>query len=276
MTPRLSRWGRGAATFATLLLLTGGGRESPSAPLPPAMAPGQPLPRELVAALTKAGATVGWMKDDEGWLLFRQGVEGKPGEVPAFHFGKWTGGAVGQLPQPQRAFGLSLRGPQVTDAGLVELAGLKGLQMLDLTGTQVTDAGLRELAGLKGLHTLELGGTQVTDAGMKGLAGLKGLQSLHLAGTRVTDAGLKELSALKALQMLDLQTTRVTDAGLRELAALTGLQTLVLFNTKVMGAGLKELAALKGLKQLGLSNTQVTDAGAAELQEALPALTIMR
>ena len=166
MTPRLSRWGRGAATFATLLLLTGGGRESPSAPLPPAMAPGQPLPRELVAAWTKAGATVGWMKDDEGWLLFRQGVEGKPGEVPAFHFGKWTGGAVGQLPQPQRAFGLSLRGPQVTDAGLVELAALTGLQTLVLFNTKVTDAGLKELARLKGLQELALHGTKVTDAGV--------------------------------------------------------------------------------------------------------------
>ena len=144
MAQHLSRLSRGAATFATLLLLIGGGRESLSAPLP-ANARLQPLPRELVAAWREAGATVGWMKDDEGWLLFRQGVEGKPGEVPAFHFRKWTGGVVGQLPQPQQAFGLVLRGKEVTDAGLVELAGLKSLQTLDLQQTRVTDAGAAEL-----------------------------------------------------------------------------------------------------------------------------------
>ena len=33
---------------------------------------------------------------------------------------------------------------KVTDAGLKELAGLKGLQLLYLSSTQVTDAGLKE------------------------------------------------------------------------------------------------------------------------------------
>jgi hypothetical protein len=153
MAQRLSRLSRGAAAFATLLLLTGGGRESLSAPLP-ANARRQPLPRELVAAWREAGATVGWMKADQGWLRFREGVEGKQGEVPVFWFRKWTGGVVGQLPQPQRAFGLALRGPQVTDAGLEELAGLKALQTLLLYRAKVTDAGAAELQ--KALPTLAI------------------------------------------------------------------------------------------------------------------------
>ena len=72
--------------------------------------------------------------------------------------------ALARLPSPPAAFGLHL--PQVTDAGLKELAGLKSLQSLDLWGTQVTDAGLKELAGLQSLQTLYLAGTQVTDAGV--------------------------------------------------------------------------------------------------------------
>jgi hypothetical protein len=96
MTQRLSRLSRGAAAFAALLLLTEGGRQSLSAPLPPAVAQGQPLPRELVAAWREAGARVGWMKTEQGRLEFRRGVEGQRGEVPAFVFGKWTGGVVGQ------------------------------------------------------------------------------------------------------------------------------------------------------------------------------------
>ena len=99
MTPRLSRWGRGAATFATLLLLTGCGRFSPST-----------LP------------------------------------LPTWPPGKQS---------------LDLKDTDVTDAGLKELAALKGLQALSLGWTKVTDAGLKELAGLKALQSLNLGGTQV-------------------------------------------------------------------------------------------------------------------
>jgi hypothetical protein len=52
---------------------------------------------------------------------------------------------VPKLPDPGTPFGLDLSGTRVTDAGLKELAGLKGLQTLHLGGTRVTDAGLREL-----------------------------------------------------------------------------------------------------------------------------------
>jgi len=50
---------------------------------------------------------------------------------------------------------------QITDAGLVHLAGLTSLQELF-----VTDAGLVHLKGLTSLQTLGLGNTQVTDAGV--------------------------------------------------------------------------------------------------------------
>jgi internalin A len=42
----------------------------------------------------------------------------------------------------------------VTDAGLKELAGMKGLQSLELYGTKVTDAGAAELQ--KALPTLTI------------------------------------------------------------------------------------------------------------------------
>src|SRR5579871_6949652 len=105
MTLRLSRWGRGAATFATLLLLTASGGEFLSAPLPRAKV--QPLPPELVAAWKKAGAQVGWMRSMGLWLLYLDVGEGKPGDVPAFLFRTWPGdGVLSRLPPPQRAFGL--------------------------------------------------------------------------------------------------------------------------------------------------------------------------
>jgi hypothetical protein len=45
---------------------------------------------------------------------------------------------------------VSLNGNQVTDAGLMHLRGMKGLQQLYLDDTQITDAGLANLHGLTG------------------------------------------------------------------------------------------------------------------------------
>jgi hypothetical protein len=65
------------------------------------------------------------------------------------------------------------RGLQGWDAGLKELACLKGLETHCLTGTQTSDAGLKELAGLTDLKSLVLRGTDITSAGLKNLAALK-------------------------------------------------------------------------------------------------------
>ena len=148
---------------------------------------------------------------------------------------------------------LALNSTAVTDAGLKELASLKGLQTLNLDYCRgVTDAGLKEVAALKGLRSLDLGYIKVTDAGLKELADLKGLQTLNLIGTQVTDTGLKQLSEVNGLQDLNLSLTRTTDAGL------------------------KELAAFKALQALDLHGTQVTDEGVAALQKALPDCKISR
>lgn len=185
-----------------------------------------PLPAALVTAWTKAGAEVGYTQW-HGFVDFRAGIEGKKGEVsgfllpkwevPAFRFSEWTDGVVSKLPQPQRAFGLSLFRTKITDAGLKELVGLKRLKILNLMSTQVTDAGLKDLATCKQLQHLVLYDTQVTDLGLKELGGLKGLQGLVLGRTRITDAGLKELAGLKGLRNLDLRETKVTGAGIAEL-----------------------------------------------------------
>ena len=64
---------------------------------------------------------------------------------------------------------------------------------VNLNATEVTDAGLKELAGLKGLKRLGLAATKVTDAGLKELAALKGLQTVDLSEATVTFAGVAEL-----------------------------------------------------------------------------------
>lgn len=274
----------------------------------------QELPKELVAAWTKADASFGWMAVDlkfrgsNGWIEIdefgsatqHKGYEARKADtLPAFRFTTWKAGVVAMLPPPKTAFGLSLQLATITDTGLKELAGMPSLQLLDLYFTPVTDTGMKELAGLQNLQALCLSGTQVTDVGLKELAGLRKLQSLNLFNTKVTDAGLKELAGLKNLHSLILRNTQVTDAGLKELAGLQSLQSLDLCSTQVTDAGMKELAGLKSLQSLNLWQTQVTDArlkelaglkslqslnlntkvrgaGVAELQKALPTLKILR
>src|SRR4051812_29435262 len=97
---------------------------------PPSLAGADPdaLPDAVVAAWTKAGATVGWMRANRhGDPEFRVGDEAREGEVPAFQFTKWTPGIVRILPQPQKPFGLSLRDTLIPDGGVMELPGLHHL-----------------------------------------------------------------------------------------------------------------------------------------------------
>jgi hypothetical protein len=59
---------------------------------------------------------------------------------------------------------------KVTDAGLVHLKGMTGLEnWLGLTDTQVTDDGLKHLEGFTKLRSLNLRRTQVTEAGVRKL-----------------------------------------------------------------------------------------------------------
>lgn len=62
---------------------------------------------------------------------------------------------------------LKLKSPKITDAGLVHLKTLAGLQSLTLENTAITDTGLMHLKALTHLEMLNLKGTSVTDAGIK-------------------------------------------------------------------------------------------------------------
>ena len=221
----------------------------------------RPAP-EVIAAWENAGAEFGWLTfKQSGQILFLPHRQPRGAEaMSAFAFKEFPTGKLKALPAPEVPFGLRLDGPEVTDAALEELAGLKQLQALDIWGTQVAGPGLKQLVGLRQLRSLDIANTQVTDEGLKGLAELKQLQFLRLTETRVTDAGLIELAGLEQLKTLGLGATRVKGDGLTELTALKQLQVLHLSRTQVTDAGLKEVAKLKQLQMLDLSFTKFTDA----------------
>jgi hypothetical protein len=151
----------------------------------------------------------------------------------------------------------------VTDADLVPLESLIGVEQLMLDGTVITDAGLERLRGMTTLNELVLGKTQVTDDGLERLQLLTSLEQLDLRETRITDAGLKHLQHLKSLQYLHLNHSRVTDAGLSELRCLPNLKVVSLDDCAVTDAGLECLRGFTALEGIGLSGTRPPGRAAA-------------
>ena len=88
---------------------------------------------------------------------------------------------------------------------------------VELRFKDITDAGLLHLAGLTNLQTLTLHSTKITDAGLVHLKELTNLQTLFLANTKITDTGLVHIKGLTQLQDLGLQQTKVTDTGVADL-----------------------------------------------------------
>jgi len=121
------------------------------------------------------------------------------------------GGRVSQNEQGELE-ALFLGGTQVTDAGLVHLAGLSGLKYLNLDDHPITDAGLAHLAGLTALEELNLSySRQVTDAGLVHLAGLTALEEIDLSYSQVTAAGLVHFQKMPALRQLGLSGYLLSD-----------------------------------------------------------------
>ena len=82
----------------------------------------------------------------------------------------------------------------LSDADMDQVGGLNTVTNLSLSyNPELTDAGLTKLTGMKKLDHLSLEKTPVTDAGLRALEKLRNLKILNLRGTGVTDAGAKQI-----------------------------------------------------------------------------------
>ena len=91
---------------------------------------------------------------------------------------------------------LQMANPDVDDATLQYLKGMKQLEELDLNDTQVTDEGLRTLSELPRLEALRLRKTPITDEGFrKYLLPMESLKQLDLRGTKVASKTVREWKA---------------------------------------------------------------------------------
>ena len=129
---------------------------------------------------------------------------------------KKNGGLV--LPSPggenQWDIQFQLRGRDLTDDGLADVAKLGNVVELNLRDTKITSAGLVHLKGLAKLTRLHLERTNVGDEGIANLTELTALEYLNLYGTKITDKSLDHLAGLKNLRQLYVWQTDVTDAGI--------------------------------------------------------------
>jgi serine/threonine protein kinase len=112
--------------------------------------------------------------------------------------------------KPGEAYRLTLNPDTTTDTELAKLrtlSGLPGLEAVDLSGChQVTDAGLMHLAQLRGLKAVSLADTQVTDSGLTLLVTrFPDLEAIGLAGAnKLTQTVIPYLTRLRKLKALSL------------------------------------------------------------------------
>ncbi|MFO0824355.1 MAG: protein kinase [Gemmataceae bacterium] len=112
--------------------------------------------------------------------------------------------------KPGEAYRLTLNPDTTTDTELAKLrtlSGLPGLEAVDLSGChQVTDAGLMHLAQLRGLKAVNLSDTQVTDSGLSLLlTRFPDLEAIGLAGAnKLTQTVIPYLTRLRNLKALSL------------------------------------------------------------------------
>lgn len=169
------------------------------------------------------------------------------------------GGSVTRGPQAQIT-GVNLRGTWVADSDLRRLNDLPDLAALDLSLTHITDQGMQELKGLRGITDLNLYFTEyVTDEGLAAIKEWKKLKRLNLHGTKAGDTALEHISGLTALESLDVGSTLMTDVGLERLTVLPNLHQLTMGGNELADAGLQALRQMPGLTYLDLSGRQGTD-----------------
>ena len=165
---------------------------------------------------------------------------------------------------------VDLGGIAVTDAELVQLEGLKFVEILSIASTTVTDAGLSHLQGLTNLKVLHAGHLRLNGRGFSHLKDLPQLVEIWAGDSDVTDEGLASLEGMNGLIKLGIGGTQVTDAGMPHLKRCRGLSELWLDNTALTDAGLSQLEAFGNLVFLDVKHTAVTPKGLAGFHAVCP------
>lgn len=156
---------------------------------------------------------------------------------------------------------LEAKGPEVKDAYLAHVKGLKKLRTIDFNQADVGDEGLKHLVDLP-LQDINLMLTNVRDEGVKTLAAIKTIRNMRLIKTKVTDQGVAHLKDHPAIEFLDLQDVNTCgNASLETAATLPKLKKLRVYGPQFTDAGMEHVAKIKSLVELSMEQSGVGDAG---------------
>jgi len=157
---------------------------------------------------------------------------------------------------------LRIAGSGIDDAGLIQLAKMQKLELLDLTGCEkLTSVGIEAIGNIASLRNLRVSGPAVTDPAIASFSRLSNVAALSLQQTAVTDNGLRVVDSMTGLKELNLYGTTVTDSCLATIAALPSLQKLRLRGTGVTGHAAESFVKMAALTELDLSETAFVSNG---------------
>ena len=149
---------------------------------------------------------------------------------------------------------------KLTDAGMVQLAGLNNLETFSFVGTQITGKAYEKFEGFTKLVKVSHRGSSIDDEGLKELCDhLPNLESISLAHAKFTDAGAVHLAKLTRLKGLEIGTSNATPQTLVHLAKLP-LEYLQLGEGFESAASIPLIKDITTLRRLTLTNaTKLTD-----------------
>ena len=195
-------------------------------------------------------------------------------EVAGVHFGPQSFDSDLEILQALRPMTVSVRGSNITDAGMTHIAKLKNLYQLTIAFTEVTHQGIGALEACESLNALDLAGDSIDDELVDQLDRVGCLRSLSLEQTNVSIDGLEGVSRLVHLNSLYLDgNRRITDQGLRHLGSLDGIWSLGICDMSVGDEGLVHLRGLSQLQELSLDGTEVSDGGLYEIAATHPEIS---
>jgi len=146
---------------------------------------------------------------------------------------------------------------KLTDAGMVQLAGLKDLETFSFVGTAITGRAYAKFEGFTKLVKVSHRGSSIDDEGLKELCDhLPNLESISLAHAKFTDAGAPNLAKLTKLKGLELGA-HATPAALKNITSLP-IEYLQLGEGFDKSESLPIIKEIKTLKRLTLTNCKAT------------------
>ncbi|MEQ1828472.1 MAG: hypothetical protein ABL921_21095, partial [Pirellula sp.] len=154
-----------------------------------------------------------------------------------------------------------------TNQDIVDHSNLRDLTDLSLRGTQVTDAGLKGLRNFPKLKSLDLSDTQITNHGMSEIHQMPALQHVSFSGTTLSLEAIKTLLNAKSrsLHSIDLSRMGINDENALSLRDVLQSTWSISFcgNTGLTDKGLSEMLPFDSqyIEMVDLSGTSGNGSG---------------